>query len=153
MIWSLFRVAMIRRGPLLAALLTVSCGSSEDREFGGDCGSMTDNFAVTERRESGTCPASTEPFTIGVVTDPDGNAEIVFQEFGLACNGTVNGCTIKGNCVVSAGTPPETAGSVALELVIRPDGLSGSYSVTLDRGHPLVPDGCSSRFVLSGTRQ
>jgi hypothetical protein len=138
----------------LGALSALACGSSDDeREFSGDCGGISAAFQVSEQRVSGTCPVSSDPYVISVTGKPDQTADVNFPDFGLECGGAVNACNIKGNCPVRAGTPEAIVGSVSIDLTLQPTGIQGSYSVTLNPGGvPDVPDGCTGRFTVSGTR-
>jgi len=139
----------------IAAFAALSCGSSEEKREFTECGPITGGFQVTERLESGTCPLSTDPFTINVAAKADQTADVEFADFGIQCSGAaVNGCTIKGNCAIRAGMPPVVTGNVSVDLTIQPAGIQGSYSVTLNPGAVAdVPDGCTGRFTVTGTRR
>jgi hypothetical protein len=139
----------------IAALATLGCGSSDEKREFTECGPITGGFQVTERLESGTCPLSTDPFTINVAAKPDQTANVEFPDFGIQCGGVaVNGCSLRGNCATRAGMPPIVTGNVSVDLTIQPAGIQGSYSVTLNPGAVAdVPNGCTGRFTISGTRR
>ena len=136
------------------ALASTGCGSSEDDRPFTDCGSLTGGFQVTEKRESGTCPESTDPFSINLTAKPDQTVEVEFVEFDITCGGPVNSCNVRGNCPTRAGMPEMITGNVSIDLTIAPASLQGSYNVTLNpNAIPDIPDGCNGRFKITGTRR
>jgi hypothetical protein len=138
----------------IAAVAAVGCGSSDEKREFTECGPITGGFQVTERLESGTCPLSTDPFTINVAVKADQTADVEFPDFGIQCTAAaVNGCNVKGNCAIRAGMPAAIIGNVSVDLIIQPAGIQGSYTVTLNPGSPDVPNGCTGRFTVSGTRR
>ena len=138
----------------LAALTCAGCGSSdEDRAF-TECGALSASFQVTEQLVSGNCAVSSDPFTINVVEKADQTADVDFPDFGARCGGAVNSCNIKGNCAIRAGMPEMITGNINIDLTIQPNGIQGSYGVTLNPGaFPDVPNGCTGRFTVTGTRR
>jgi hypothetical protein len=137
-------------------LLVTACSSESE----GPACKIEGTYLGTASNVTGTCAVSTDPVTDTITarteTPPDFNLEI--QGFTGACSLTrVAGeaCKVQGKCditVTDAIDPANATGTVQYSWTFTNTGFSGTSAVTIPPGKSL-PNGCSGRASVTGTRQ
>ena len=133
-------------------LAFAACASNAD----GESCQIVGTYAVTDSKESGTCPAPSATPDTYTISASEGGFVVEVQGVNGSCTATsVSSCKIQGKCDVGVREPldpTKARGTMQFSWTFDGKGFTGSSTYDLPPAKPL-PDGCEGVYRQDGARR